>query len=211
MDLYEINSEGALYIEKVSTLPIWHAIDEGRILYDENTNLLYFADSSRWTGAGAFESGTVMLFGNTTAPIGWTRKTDWQDNAMFCFSATGTPGNGGNVNPQSAHTHSAPSHTHTMQNHTHATTGHQLTISEMPSHNHTYVGSHEDDHVAPSSSGDREMDAQTKTTGSRGGNQEHSHGDTGAPSNNTTSTSSAGTTGGNILPYYQEILAAQKD
>ena len=51
-------------------------------------------------------SGTIMLFGQNSAPTGWTRKADWQDNAMLCFAATGNIGSGGSVNPQSAHTHS---------------------------------------------------------------------------------------------------------
>lgn len=63
------------------------------------------------TTLGFFPSGTIMLFGQASAPTGWTKKTDWQDNAMFCY-ASGTPGSGGAVNPQSTHTHTGPSHTH---------------------------------------------------------------------------------------------------
>ncbi len=207
MDLYEINSEGALYVESVSSLPVWQSSDESRLLYDENTEILYFADSSRWIGAGAFESGIIMVFGNSTAPVGWTRKTDWQNNAMFCFAATGAPANGGSVNPQSAHTHAGPSHTHTMQNHYHTTAGHKLTIAEMPSHHHSYYGLIAAVGQFTSSWG---TNARTRDTTDTGGDQPHNHGNTGGPSNNTTS-SNSGTTGANSIPHFQELIAAEKD
>lgn len=53
------------------------------------------------------ETGTIMLFGQTAAPTGWTRKADWQDNAMLCYASAGAIGSGGTINPQSTHTHSA--------------------------------------------------------------------------------------------------------
>jgi len=61
-----------------------------------------------------FASGTVMLFGQNAAPTGWTRKADWQDNAMLCYAASGNIGSGGVVNPQSTHTHTGPNHTHSI-------------------------------------------------------------------------------------------------
>ena len=50
-------------------------------------------------------SGTVMLFGQNLAPTGWTRKIDWQDNAMICISSSGNIGSGGAANPQDEHHH----------------------------------------------------------------------------------------------------------
>lgn len=241
MDLYEVNAQGALYVESVPSLPVWQSSDESRLIYDENTEILYFADSSRWIGAGAFEAGVIMVFGNSAAPVGWTRKTDWQDNAMFCFSSIGSPTSGGSANPQNSHRHTGPSHTHTMQNHTHsgiyhrhtgtnhvhATTGHQLSVAEMPSHTHTlqiYIES--GGHGFQSAVG---LSAQTRTTSATGGNQAHSHGDTGSagagntgynstgtdttngPSNNTTSAAGTGNTSYHSSPHFQELIAAQKD
>ena len=49
---------------------------------------------------------TVMLFGQNSPPAGWTRKGDWQDNAMLCYASAGNIGSGGGVNPQSTHSHS---------------------------------------------------------------------------------------------------------
>ena len=79
-------------------------------------------------------AGTVMLFGQNSAPTGWTRKADWQDNAMFCYAASGDISSGGSVNPQSTHTHTGPSHTHTGPSHTHTGPSHTHT---GPSHTHT--------------------------------------------------------------------------
>jgi len=79
-------------------------------------------------------SGTIMVFGQNSAPTGWTRKADWQDNAMLCYAASGNIGSGGAVNPQSAHTHTGPSHTHTGPSHAHSIGGHTHT---GPSHVHT--------------------------------------------------------------------------
>ena len=61
----------------------------------------------------AFPAGTVMIFGQNSAPTGWTRKTDWQDNAALCFSASGDPGSGGSMEISSGHNHSFDTSDHT--------------------------------------------------------------------------------------------------
>ncbi len=70
--------------------------------------------------AALIPSGSVMIFGQNAAPTGWTRKTDWQDNTMLCYAASGNIGSGGSVNPQSAHMHTGPIHAHTGSLHTHS-------------------------------------------------------------------------------------------
>lgn len=69
--------------------------------------------------------GTIMLFGQSSAPTGWTKKTDWTNNSMLVY-ATGTPASGGTDDPtsgwttaisavnESTHDHSMSSHTHTF-------------------------------------------------------------------------------------------------
>ena len=52
MDLYEINSKGLFFIEKISSLPIWTSAYEGRIVYDENTNKFYVGDNTKWNEGG---------------------------------------------------------------------------------------------------------------------------------------------------------------
>jgi hypothetical protein len=81
------------------------------------------------------ESNTVMLFGQASAPTGWTKKTDWTDNSMLIYTS-GAPAAGGSDSPKSwataiaivaaaDHTHTGPSHTHTGPSHTHTGPSHQ--------------------------------------------------------------------------------------
>jgi len=128
-------------------------------------------------------TGTIMLFGQTVAPVGWTRKDDWQDNAMLCYAAAGAIGSGGAVDPQTAHTHTTGDHT--------------LIIAEMPAHVHGMYDSSTEGWQgngaggsAPGNIGSRNQDSE-----SIGGDGAHNHGATGA----------------NGAPHYQEVIAAVKD
>ncbi len=71
-----------------------------------------------------FAATTIMLFGQSTSPTGWTKKTDWADNSMLVYT-TGSIGSGGSDDPtswltdigvqnESSHIHSMQSHTHTL-------------------------------------------------------------------------------------------------
>lgn len=176
----------------------------------------------------------VMIFGQNSAPTGWTRKADWQDNAMLCYAASGDIGSGGAVNPQSTHTHVGPSHvhtgpahTHSMQNHVHATVSHVLSDAEIPTHTHSqYIWSWRDglgsgthryaQGVAAYTAGAALEAAGVGYTGSGGG---HDHGNVGVPSvsdtasNGTQNTGAGGAaaTGSNSAPFFQEVIAASLD
>jgi len=111
-------------IHKKVTLPVLGsaptAVESAVIIYAKDVSakaVLFYEDEDGNEAQLSFPSGTIMLFGQNSAPIGWTRKADWQDNAMLCYAASENIGSGGSVNPQSAHTHGAgsykgPSHTH---------------------------------------------------------------------------------------------------
>ena len=151
--------------------------------------------------AALIEAGTIMLFGQNSAPTGWTRKTDWQDNAMLCYAASGNINGGGSVNPQSTHTHTGPSHTHTTGNHT-------LSIAEIPSHTHIFTGSFDGTAEDACTSGDfctpwASSQGNSVTVPASGGGGAHNHGATGA--------GGTGATGANTAPHYQEVIAATKD
>lgn len=163
------------------------------------------------TKLAAFASGTVMLFGQNSAPTGWTRKADWQDNAMLCYAASGNIAGGGAVNPQSAHTHTGPSHTHTGPAHTHTTSDHTLLTSEIPAHTHdvTFYGSGGGANNIAATSNDASAD--TTATSSTGGGGAHNHGATASSGTDATGASGTGATGNNSTPYYQELIAATKD
>jgi hypothetical protein len=98
----------------------------GKPWFDIDTDQLYIRnkDDDQWLTLG-FIPGTIMLFGQASAPLGWTKLTSWTDNSMICINtqANGTAlGSGGTANPQSQHTHTGPSHTHTGPSHTHSLT-----------------------------------------------------------------------------------------
>jgi len=64
---------------------------------------------------------TVMLFGQSAAPTGWTKKVDWQDQSMIVYT-TGNIAQGGAVDAKAAHQHAAftldttriPAHEHSV-------------------------------------------------------------------------------------------------
>jgi len=164
-------------------------------------------------------AGTEMLFIQNAAPTGWTRNAARQDNAMLCYASAGNPASGGNVNPQSTHTHTGPSHTHTGPSHTHA----------GPSHNHRWfykLAADASDRTwdingsifnmtvatikaspfvtmrsAPAVTGP-DNDYYTEKAGT---------GVTGAEGTGATGAEGTGATGANTTPYYQEVISATKD
>jgi len=158
--------------------------------FDTDTDQLYIRnkDNNQWLSLG-FAPGTVMLFGQNSAPLGWTRKSNWQDNAMLCYAASGNIGSGGSANPQSAHNHSGgtiPNHSHNLDigsgSGSLAATGERVWVSS------------EGGIMYPSldigSGTFYPVYAKTESGGGGG---------------------STGNTGYNTAPYYQEVIAATKD
>ena len=134
-------------------------------------------------------SGTIMLFGNASAPTGWTKKTDWQDNAMLCY-ASGAPSSGGAVDPQATHTHTGPSHNHKFyDNH------------ENNQHDESY-NTGGDAQTVPA--GDQKVGAYAHIV--------RSVDTTDYPLNDCfTNLAGTGATGANSAPLFQEVIAATKD
>lgn len=154
-------------------------VEENSIVLDEND------DGQVWEALqkafAPIASGTIMLFGQNSAPTGWTRKADWQDNAMLCYAASGNIGNGGGVNPQATHTHTGPEHGHTLDK-VNSTANHTAIVST--------------DRVASNSGL-----LYTVTAG----------GTIVSLTKDTTTLNGTGATGANTAPYYQEVIAATKD
>jgi len=139
-------------------------------------------DNDQWLSLD-FIPGTIVMFGQASAPLGWTKVTTWTDNSMLCINsqADGTAlGAGGSDNPQIAHTHTGPSHTHTGPSHTHTVSSTKAT---------RYV------------------------TGTEGAQKPvlYVGANTGAEGTGATSSAGTGATGGNTAPLYQEIIACTKD
>jgi hypothetical protein len=87
-------------------------------------------------GGGGFESGTVMLFAQTTAPTGWTKLTTHNDKAIRVVS--GTASSGGSVAFSTAFASKSVSGSISNTTATGTVGGTSLTTSQLPSHTHTF-------------------------------------------------------------------------
>lgn len=74
------------------------------------------------TQAACYATGTVALFQQSSAPVGWTKATDQNNKALRVV--TGTPTTGGNVAFSTVFGRTS-------------TSGHTLSESQMPSHAHS--------------------------------------------------------------------------
>ena len=117
------------------------------------------------TGSGLIPSGSIMLFQQTSAPVGWTKLTTQNNKALRVVS--GSAGTGGSTSFTSAF-NSNQTVSGTTGGSTVTITGsvgsHTLTISEIPSHSHFTLNSGNGFPNQVSANG-----ALTKTTNSNGG------------------------------------------
>ena len=120
-----------------------------------------------------FEPGTTMLFVQSTAPVGWLKRTTDNDKALRVVS--GMAGDGGSVPFSSAFTSRSAvvnvSGTASVTGNVDATT---LTVSQMPSHAHPVNGLFgSGDYIQ--SGGEQRYGGYNGSTASSGGNAAHSH------------------------------------
>jgi len=111
-------------------------------------------------GGGGVPSGTKQLFVQTAAPTGWTKDTTHDNKALRIVS--GTAGSGG-----------SDAFTTTFGSGK-TTEPHTLTISQMPSHNHSI--SYATQYNSSNSIGSTQNSPSlSTTTSSKGSSQSHSH------------------------------------
>lgn len=169
----------------------------------------------------AFASGTLMLFGSATPPVGWTRFAGWQDNAMLCYGQAGAINSGGGVNPQSTHTHPF------TQPNNHA--NHAITQPTFtgPSHYHTLATKQSFNNqdtqsgvVYDQSDGDKKLRGTDFSAGALDTywvSADTDSAGTGACTRtqdvalDAHSAHAGGTVNANTAPHYQEVIAATKD
>lgn len=149
------------------------------------------SNGTSWTSAAAaaFDSGTVMLFAQTSAPTGWTKDTSNYNNSGLRV-VTGTASTGGSVDFTTAFASQAVSGTVGTSG---ATT---LNTTQIPSHTHTVA-------------------ATTANAGSGcGGGQVAPGGNSGATGGGGSHTHSGGTFTGtaiNLAVKYVDVIRATKD
>ena len=163
---------------------------------DDAVTAAKIADAER------FASGTSMVFHQSAAPTGWTKNTGHNDKALRVTS--GTVGTGGTVAFETAFASQTPSGSvstsvsGTVANHT-------LTISQIPSHTHTYG---ENQRVQVGLDNGVAYDAQNAgsfTTGATGGGQGHNHGWSGSASSSFSGSAI------NLDVQFVDIIICQKD
>jgi len=130
------------------------------------------SNGSAWTSvaAAAFDAGTVLIFGQTSAPTGWTKDTTNYNNYALRV-VTGAASTGGSVGFTTAFTSQAVSGSVGTSG---ATT---LSTAQMPAHNHVFATN---DYPGGggyfiSTSGDSTGAATTSNTGG-GGSHTHTGG-----------------------------------
>jgi len=159
------------------------------------------SDGTTWTSATnapAFASGTVLIFGQTTAPTGWTKDVSVATNDAALRVITGTVGTGGTTAFSTVFTNQTPSFTGSIGSLAGGAT--TLSTAQMPSHTHSYTA------VGGSGvygCGVQSTGAYTSDTGATGGGGSHSHSISGAP---------GGTVGAVTLnTKYVDVIRATKN
>lgn len=97
------------------------------------------SDGTTWTSAaagGGFPSGTVMLFGQTSAPTGWTKDTSNYNNSGLRV-VTGTASTGGSVDFTTAFASQTPTGSVSISSISGSAGATTLGVPTIPSHSHT--------------------------------------------------------------------------
>lgn len=164
------------------------------------------SNGTTWTSAAAaaFDSGTLMLFQQTTAPSGWTKQTSHDNKALRVVS--GTAGTGGTVAFTSAFTSQGVSISGTTGSTAAGGTvgNHTLATNRIPSHTHT-GGVTSNPNTPQSSKGSGSL--SPTNTGATGGGAAHNHPFSGA--SHTHSVSGSDTI--DLAVQYVDLIIASKD
>ena len=147
-----------------------------------------------WTSAAAaaFDAGTIIIFGQTAAPTGWTKDTTNFNNSALRV-VTGTASTGGTVDFTTAFTSQAVSGSVGTSG---ATT---LSTTQIPSHNHSsgVVGGTQMQNAGACTGF---VNVASGSTGSTGGGGSHTH--TGGTFTGTAI---------NLAVKYVDVIRATKD
>lgn len=164
------------------------------------------SNGTAWVSAApaAFDAGTILIFGQTAAPTGWTKLTNLDNYALRVVS--GTASTGGSVAFTTAFASQTPSGSVSVNTSGLSAGATTLSTAQMPSHNHTApvqtvnvcfptntfaIGS-----ASPGGTG---------TTNSTGGGGSHSHSISGSATGSFTGTAI------NLAVQYVDVIRASKN
>jgi hypothetical protein len=149
-------------------------------------------------GGTTIPAGTVMLFGQTAAPTGFTKLTD-QDNASLRV-VSGTASTGGSVDFTTAFASQTPSGTVSVSGSAGDTT---LTTPQIPSHTHNFFGGNNPGNGS-FYGGDPRAPRNSAATSATGGGGSHNH-----PLTISSSTFTGNAI--NLAVKYVDVIRATKD
>jgi hypothetical protein len=161
------------------------------------------SNGSAWTSAlpSGFDSGTVTLFGQTTAPTGWTKNTSTGNQNAFRI-VTGSVSTGGSVDFTTAFASQTPTGSVAVSSISGSIGSTTLSTPQIPSHTHP--------NAAPGNNTPANALApgaySSNPTGSTGGGGSHTH--------PFSFSSGSGTFSGNAINLavkYVDVIRATKD
>jgi len=232
---YGLEMNGPFVAEKVSSVPSWTIDDEGRILYDDVANRLYYGNNQGWVLLEDHPTGAIKMIASDSIPYGYLAcdgSAISRSAYARLFSVIGTTWGIGDgsvtfnlpnlmnkfpLGVGGAHTIGQSggsdtkdfTHTHTIV----SQVGHNHGVSTIPNHTHTVSGDTGDNTSAPDTGSENHNDSGTRThhhpvnlTSGAGGS--HSHG---ALTGNNGSHSHGGATGSggsasqDIKPVYATL------
>ena len=128
------------------------------------------SNGTAWTSAAAaaFDSGTVLIFGQTAAPTGWTKLTNLDNYALRVVS--GTASTGGSVAFTTAFASQTPTGSVSITAVSGSAGATTLTTPQIPSHSHPNGGGGANTLNTPEGS-----PSAGGNTGNTGGSGSHTH------------------------------------
>ncbi len=152
----------------------------------------------------SFPVGTSMLFSQASAPVGWTKKSDW--DAYRSIIVGNVFGDGG-TDTAISHTTAIVVGDHSVHSHVLTVDSHILTVAEMPPHAHTLTSSASIGGSTLRNVAGTYLSGSDFTSNPSGGGGGHNH---------TAASANGGPTNHSITqdtytPKYQIVIAATKD
>jgi len=176
------------------------------------------SNGSTWTSAAAaaFDSGTLMLFQQTSAPTGWTKQTTHNNKALRVVS--GTASSGGSVAFTTAFASQSVSGTVTVTASTGATSAPvtigstTLTTPQIPSHSHPISAWTGGENGGGGALHGAMTPRGTYSTNNTGGGGSHTHpGSGGSHSHPVSAPASFSGNAINLAVQYVDLIIASKD
>lgn len=168
------------------------------------TNTTQIATTAFVTGAlggQSFASGTVLIFGQTAAPTGWTKDTTNYNNSALRV-VTGTASTGGSVDFTTAFTSQTPAGSVSINTSGLSAGATTLTTPQIPSHTHSAAN---EGAGIPAGGSPGGASAVSGNTGATGGGGSHTHSVSGSATGSFTGTAI------NLAVKYVDVIRATKD